>query len=395
MQNGTKNRYRIALIANTAWYIYNFRRELMLTLLQDGHEIISISAIDKYAKRIQDEGFKYRAIPLCGSGINPIQEMKSICAIRRLFVEEKIDIVLSYTPKCNIYAGLAITQLPTQQIANISGLGRSFTKKSWLTIIVTQLYKLALHRATRIFFQNEDDRRILMNLGIGKEENSERIPGSGVDLKRFRGKSKLSRRTGSIFLLVARLLWDKGVGEFVQAAKYIRSIEPSARFQLLGAMGAANPSAIPQSTIDGWVREGIVEYLGMTDDVRPYLAAADCVVLPSYREGVPRSLLEAASMSRPIIATDAPGCRDVVEDGVTGYICRPRDGNDLAAKMEKFLSLGPSERSAMGQAGRRKMELEFDETIVIDRYRYVIDQLGSGPLKLPAKSWWSRGGSNP
>lgn len=378
MQRRMKNRYKIALVANTAWYIYNFRRELMAALMKDGHEVVAVSSVDEYAEKIDSGGFKYRSIPLCSSGTNPFQELKSIWAMRRLFLDEKIDIVLSYTPKCNIYAGLASVWLPTRQIANISGLGRSFTKKGWLTILVIQLYKMSLYRVTRIFFQNEDDRRTLLNLGIGKAENSERIPGSGVDLERFQATSSLGKRTELIFLLVARLLWDKGVGEFIQAARHIRSIEPSVRFQLLGAMGAANPSAIPRSKVDGWVREGIVEYLGMTDDVRPYLAAADCVVLPSYREGLPRSLLEAASMSRPIIATDAPGCRDVVEDGVTGYLCKPRDGEDLAAKMQKFLSLGPSERAAMGQAGRRKMELEFDETIVIDRYRDIIDQLGSG-----------------
>jgi glycosyltransferase involved in cell wall biosynthesis len=172
--------------------------------------------------------------------------------------------------------------------------------------------------------------------------------------------------------MVARLLWDKGVREYVDAARSLRAQWPRARFQLLGPLDASPRSGVPRAVLDGWVAEGVIEYLGETDDIRPCLHAADCIVLPSYREGVPRSLLEAAASARPVITTDAVGCRDAVDLGVTGLQCAPRDSADLAQQMGTLLQMAPQDRSRMGQAGRRKMEREFDERIVIDEYRQRI-----------------------
>lgn len=177
------------------------------------------------------------------------------------------------------------------------------------------------------------------------------------------------------FLMMGRLLADKGVREYVDAARTVRSRHPHARFQLLGDAAVANPSAIGEREVRAWAEAGTIEYLGSARDVRPYIAAADCVVLPSYREGVSRVLLEAASMARPIIATDAPGCRDIVEDGATGLLCKVRDAGDLAAKMQRMLMLTPDERAAMGLAGRNKVVNEFDERIVIERYVNTIPEL--------------------
>ena len=181
--------------------------------------------------------------------------------------------------------------------------------------------------------------------------------------------------SGPVFLLIARLLWDKGVGEYAEAARMVRRAHPRARFQLAGMLDVENPTAIGRADVDAWVGEGLIEYLGALDDVRPAIAAADCVVLPSYREGTPRTLLEAAAMARPVIATDVPGCREVVREGETGFLCRVRDAADLARRMQEFIAMPESARTAMGKAGRRLAEARFDERLVIKQYRIVLDCL--------------------
>jgi glycosyltransferase involved in cell wall biosynthesis len=367
---------RIALVANTGWYLYNFRRNLMHALREAGHEVVAISPHDEHAGRMPGEGFRHRPIPLDGGGTNPIVELGSLRALRRALAQERADLVLSYTPKGNIYAGLAALGLPVRQLANISGLGRVFVEDTRLTLLVRRLYRFSLGRAAWVFFQNEEDRAIFVGSGLVDSALAERIPGSGVDLDRFRPQPPVVRGDApKTFLLVARMLWAKGIGEFVEAARSVRARHPAVRFQLLGAIGDG-PAAVPRETIENWAREGVVDYLGTTDDVPACLAAADCVVLPSYyREGVPRSLLEAAAMAKPLITADSIGCRDAVDDGVSGFLCRPRDIGDLAAQMERFLALSPAERAVMGAAGRARMEREFDEKIVIARYLGIIDRL--------------------
>jgi glycosyltransferase involved in cell wall biosynthesis len=266
------------------------------------------------------------------------------------------------------------------RLPNVSGLGRVFNRPSALTVLVKVLYWLVLRRSPRVFFQNDEDLGLFVGVGIVTRSRAERVSGSGVDLCRFSpmpvtAQGKLEE---AVFLLVARLLWDKGISEFIEAGRLVREQYPKARFQLLGSFDVENQMSIPRSIVDAWVAEGLIEYLGKTDDVRPFLAAADCVVLPSfYREGVPRSLLEAAAMGRFVITTNAPGCRDTVNDGVTGLLCEPRDAVYLADKMLRFLALDQASRTAMGRAGRRKMEREFDEKIVINRYLAAIDAIAA------------------
>ena len=372
------NSLKIAVVANTSWYLYNFRRNLLQVLRAEGHDVVAIAPRDGHSRRMVEEGIPYRHIPLDGASTNPVREMGSLLALRRILREEQVDVVLSYTPKGNIYSGLAVTGRATQLVANVSGLGRAFVTRSWLTILVRRLFQHTFGRAAWVFFQNEDDRQIFIDAGLVNIAKTERIPGSGVDLTHFSPPDNTPETNidEPTFLLIARLLWDKGVGEYVGAARIIRALNPSARFQLLGFLDVANPSAIASETMKEWVDEGVVEYLGTTDDVRPHIGAADCVVLPSfYREGVPRSLLEAAAMGKPIITTDATGCRDTVDDEVTGFLCRPCDAQDLSDKMLRLVNMKTAERNAMGMRGREKMVREFDERIVIERYLSVLDSL--------------------
>jgi glycosyltransferase involved in cell wall biosynthesis len=238
------------------------------------------------------------------------------------------------------------------------------------------LFRIALRRADRVFFQNEDDRSTFVDRGIVSAQVASRLPGSGVDITRF-SPMPPTGNSAPVFLMIARLLRDKGVIEFVESARLLKKKLPLARFQLLGPLGAVNRTAVTRTEVQAWVDEGSIEYLGEADDVRPFLQRADCVVLPSYREGSPRSLLEAASAGRPVIASDIPGCREIVEDGQTGLLCRAKDSADLAEKMEMIAGLPEETRREMGRRGRRKVETEFDERIVLDQYTLALDALGS------------------
>jgi len=383
---------RIAVIANSSWYLVNFRLSLMKALTAAGHEVVAVGPPDSYVGRLAAAGIRHRAVPLAAASVNPVRELGTVLALYRVIRDEGIDVVLSYTPKGNIYSAIAAAMNGSRTVPNVSGLGRVFIRRSPLTWLVAQLYRLTFWRAVRVFFQNHDDLALFVRLGLVRAEKAQRLPGSGVDLVRFApaergtasasaeralqaGAAEASSRRNFAFLLVARLLWDKGVGEYIEAARKVRLKYPAVKFRLLGFLDVQNPSAIPKAKVEAWVAEGVVAYLGSTDDVLPYLSEADCVVLPSfYREGVPRTLLEAAAMARPLITTDAPGCRDAVDDGVTGLLCRPQDADDLADKMLRMIEMDRDELLAMGRRGREKMVREFDERIVISHYLQVVDE---------------------
>jgi glycosyltransferase involved in cell wall biosynthesis len=371
---------RIGVVANTAWYLVNFRLNLMRALQSAGHEVVAIAPPDDVqARRLRAAGVTFVPVPISGSGTHPLRELQSVRGLRQAFRAHGVQAVLSYTPKGNLYSALAALRLNLPFVPNVSGLGRSFIRKNWVTVVVKLLYRLTLGRAHKAFFQNLDDMAIFVQAGLVPSERCQRLPGSGVDLSRFAVAPWPTHAPDApVFLLVARLLWDKGVGEFAAAARQVRQQYPLAQFRLLGFLDVDNPSAVPRAQVQAWEAEGLLTYLGPTDDVRPFLADADCVVLPSYREGVPRTLLEAAAMGRPVITTDAPGCRDTVVHGQTGLMCRVADTDDLAQYMLAFAVLPVSERQAMGQRGRARAEAEFDESLVLQAYVRVVQQLAAG-----------------
>jgi len=387
---------KIVIALNAAWNLANFRIDLIRALVAEGYEVVAVAPHDEYVPRLALAGCRYVPLPMDNKGTHPGRDLLLLWRFYRLLRRERPAVLLSYTIKPNIYGSLAAHALGIPVINNISGLGAAFMRQTWLTRVVRGLYKLALGRSARVFFQNEDDRALFVSGGLVAAKVTDRIPGSGINLQRF---STMAAKTvaadlspagergpaGRIrFLLVARMLWDKGVGEYVEAARQIRRLHPEAEFGLLGFLDVQNPAAIPRRQMQDWVDEGVVNYLGVTDDVRLYLVAANCVVLPSYREGTPRTLLEAAAMACPIIATDAVGCREVVEDGVNGFLCRTQSAGDLAEKLARMISLSPEERLEMGRRGREKMVREFDEKIVIDKYLQAIravTEAGKGEYK--------------
>jgi glycosyltransferase involved in cell wall biosynthesis len=357
----------IVLAANSAWNIVNFRGGLIRALARAGYRPIVVAPHETGAEaRITALGVERFALPVDRSGLNPLTDLRLLLAYRRLLRRLRPAAFLGFTIKPNIYGCLAAGSLGIPAIPNVSGLGTAFIRPGPLQRLVTNLYRAAFRKAAIVLFQNGDDCRLFVERGIVQPGRTRIVPGSGVDLNRF---APASQPIGApTFLLVSRLLGDKGVREFVEAARMLRQRLPGARFQLLGPIDEGNRTAIRREELDRWIGEGTIEYLGSTDDVRPYLANASAVVLPSYREGLPRSLLEGAAMARPLIATDVPGCREVVKERGNGSLCAVRDARSLADAMARFADLPMGERERMGAASRAMVQERFSEEVVIQAY---------------------------
>jgi glycosyltransferase involved in cell wall biosynthesis len=376
---------KIIMIANTSWSFYNFRRGLIKKLLEKGHNIIILAPFDKTTNTLKEWGCECYDIQVSRKSKNPIIDAKLILFYRRFFKDHKPDIILSYTIKPNIYGAIAAGNR-YKLIANITGLGVGFISQSFLIkSVILGLYRLALCYSDVVFFQNQDDYDMFVKKRMVSDRKADVIPGSGVDLQRFSMKTVTNDSTNmdpkkkTVFILVARMLWYKGIGEYAEAAKILldKYKDHQLQFWLLGKVGDNNPEAIPKEYIDQWHKDNIIQYLGETDDVRGTIHKADCVVLPSCSEGTAKILLESAAMGKPIITTDAPGCGNVIDDGHTGFLCKPKNVPTLVAAIEKFISLSDDQRQTLGKNGRKKMEKEFDENIVIDKYMKEIQNVKS------------------
>jgi len=366
----------IVISINSAWNIVNFRASLIRALIGCGYDVVVVAPPDAHAAQIPLMGCRLIPIEMDNGGTNPFLDLKLLFDYHRVLSQVRPVCFLGYTVKPNVYGSLAAHFLGIPTINNVAGLGTAFISPSWITLVSKWLYRIAFSGAGRVFFQNDDDLECFVSSRLVKAEIASRIPGSGVDIKRFAPRAML-RRSGTFrFILFGRLLWDKGVREYVEAARIIKNSHKDVEFQLLGFLDVANRAAIPRSDVERWEAEGVVTYAGASDDVIPFIEAAHCVVLPSYREGAPRALLEAASMAKPIITTDVAGCRDVVDDCATGFLAKVGDPVDLARKMEKMLSLSEEERASMGRRGREKIVQEFDDRIVIQHYLSAINSLG-------------------
>jgi glycosyltransferase involved in cell wall biosynthesis len=361
---------RVCLVCNTAWAIYTYRQGLLRALCAAGVEVIILAPRDRTFEALAALGCRCIDIPVASKSTNPFDDLRTLWILFGHYRKLKPNLVFHYTIKANIFGTLAAWLARVQSVAVTTGLGYAFIQKTLAASVAHRLYRLAFRFPREIWFLNADDHQAFLDQNLLVYPGRARLlHGEGVDLS-FYAVSPLpeAEQTSLRFILIGRLLWDKGVGEFVEAARSLRLRCPQVRCQLLGSVGADNPSAIGRDQIDAWVAEGAIDYLGETDDVRPIIAAATCVVLPSYREGVPRTLMEAAAMGRPIVATRVPGCKEVVDDGVTGLLCEARNAVDLAEKMAHIAALPAAERHQMGLAGRTKVVREFDEKLVIDRY---------------------------
>ncbi len=359
---------KIVIISNLSWNLYNFRLSLMVAMKNAGYEVIAIAPRDEYSQKIIEAGFEFYDIKMNAQGINPFEDLRTSYHFYQLFKEISPAVICNYTIKPNIYASLMARRLNIKTINNIAGLGTLFVKENLVTGIAKKLYKISQHNASHVFFQNRDDFKLFVENKLVDTSKCDILPGSGVDTNRFTPKPKAKSETIR-FLLIARMIWEKGIAQYVESARAIKKSYPNVEFCLLGFLDVANPGAITKAQMNAWVEEGVVNYLGVSDRVDEVIHSADCIVLPSYyREGTPKTLLESGSAGKPIITTDNVGCRDVVDHGINGFICEPKSAKDLQLKIEMFLALSSEEKMKMGKESRAKITREFDEKIVIDKY---------------------------
>lgn len=363
---------RVALVSRCAWTLYNFRSGLIRSLKEKGAKVIGGGAGgDGFEEKIRRLGVPFFDLPVDKRGINPVADVNLLYALYRWYRKERPDIVHHFTIKPVIYGSIAARFAGVPKIINtITGLGYVFTEdeRRWLRSIVHFLYRFALRGTRFTFFQNREDHHYFLANNLTQGHATFVLPGSGVDCDHFRpALSNHGTSDGGVtFLMLTRLLKDKGVYEFVEAARKVKKTHPDSEFLLLGRRDERNPSVVAEKDLEVWERKGIVKWLGEVEDVRPIIADADVVVLPSYREGLPRSLLEAAAMEKPVITTDAVGCRDAVAHGRTGLVVPVKDSAALAAAMKEMIE-NPEMRSRMGREGRRRVKERFDERIVLKK----------------------------
>lgn len=365
---------RIAIVINTSWNIYNFRMNFVKALLEQGHEVHTIAPEDDYTSLLTGIGCNHHNVYMDSRGANPIKDFALMVELTMLYKKVKPDVILHYTIKPNVYGSMAAALTGIPAVNNVCGLGTVFLKEGLVSKIAKFLYKISFRFPKKVFFQNPDDLQLFLDKKIIEKKKTELLPGSGIDLQQF-VPSSFKRNSTFTFLVVSRILFDKGILEYIEAIKILKAKGIKAKFQLLGAKDPEHKRGVPLTDIQAWIAQGLIEYLGKTNDVRPYLDAADCIVLPSYREGSPRSLMEAAAMGKPIVTTNVPGCNQVVVGGFNGLLCEPHNPEDLANKMLQMMKLSDATLQLMGECGRRKMELEFSDTIIVNSYTKVLHKL--------------------
>lgn len=375
---------KLVLFANTDWYLYNFRRSLALALRDAGFELLLISPPGPYGERLRDLGLRWEPVPMDRRSLNPLREAGLLLHLRRLLKRERPALVHGFTIKCAVYGSLAARMAGVPARVNaVAGMGYVFVsgdaKARVLRPVVRSLMRLALGgQGARLILQNPDDVALFKQVRLIDPDQVRLIPGSGVDCSRFQARPPRQGGGPLRILLAARLLWDKGIAEYIAAARRLRGEGRALRFLLAGDPDPGNPAAVPEATVRGWVDEGLVEWLGHVDDMPALFGSVDMVVLPSYREGLPKGLIEAAACALPLVTTDAPGCREVVTDGVDGLRVPVRDADALADAIAR-LQDDPELAAKLGAAARKKALAEFDERIVISRTMDVYGELIGSP----------------
>jgi glycosyltransferase involved in cell wall biosynthesis len=364
---------KILFFANTEWYLFNFRLPLAKKLRKLGVDVVMVSPAGEYGQRLKAEGFRWIPVPMNRRSLNLFTEIRLIWTLLSVYRRERPDLVHHFTIKCVVYGSIAarLAKIPCRVNA-VAGMGYVFANEGLLARLlrpfVKYLMKFALSgTSARLILQNPDDMNFFVESQLVLTDHVRLIRGSGVDTERFQPLINNRHARSVRILLATRLLWDKGVGEYVEAARFLRSKNRELTFLIAGVPDKGNPASVPEKEISRWQREGIIEHLGHVENIEKLLPTVDIMVLPTtYGEGVPRILIEAAACGLPIIATDVPGCREIVAPDVNGLLVGVKNPMALARAIQ-FLVERPHERVRMGEASRKKAVNEFDERIVINK----------------------------
>ena len=367
---------KVLFLANTDWYLWNFRLPLLHALRDRGWQVVVATPRGPWAERLTAEGFRWIAFDFARHGLNPLAELGALVRLVRLYRRERPNLVHHFTIKCVLYGSIAARLSGVSAIVNaVTGMGTIFTTHSavakLLRVPIRALYRRAL-RGSHVIFQNPDDRAEFEANRLLEGANVRVIRGSGIDVERFQPPVVRGPESPVVVILVARLLREKGIAEFVEAAEMLRAQELDARFVVAGGEDPLHPASIDPQTVSRWAAHGPVEFLGQRDDVLALLHAAHVACLPSWREGTPRSLLEAMACGLPVVATDVPGCREVAINGDNGFLVPPRDPAALAAALQKLIN-DPGLRARMGDRSRRLAVDEFSAKRVNEQTLAVYD----------------------
>lgn len=361
----------IAFVSNSAWSVYNFRLNVIRDLMSKGFEVMVLAPDDEYSADLQKCGCRFIPLHFNNKTKSLTADMAFYSQLRELYRLHAPDFIFHYVAKPNIYGSLAAAAVGIPSVAVITGLGYPFAKRNWLYHVVKLLYKRALRKTREVWFLNNEDAKIFINEHIVNIEKVKVLPGEGVDTDYFSFPQRSARKGNGpfTFLMSTRLLKSKGISLYADAARILKKKHYDVRFELIGFFEQHHPDSISQEDLDRWQKEGLIHYGGFAKDVRPFLQRADCFVFPSfYNEGVPRCLMEAASMELPVITSNNRGCKEVVVNGSTGFLCNVHDPFDLADKMEKIINLAVEERSRLGRNGRALVIKKFNIRNVIDEY---------------------------
>lgn len=376
MSGSKSENIRVAVLENALLSSYTAREKLMKELVALNYEVYILTNAPENKEKV--EAFGVKVINIGSANYNPLEVSGYIFKLAKNLREIKPDVCLTFSIRPAIWGNLTARFLNLRVITNITGTGPLFTSKSLAYRIIRKIYPFALRRTETVFFQNTEDRQEFVSRGFVRRSQTKLIPGSGIDYEKF-SPIEITKedQSGMTFLYIGRLLKDKGVPEFIEAARIIRKKYPNVTFRIVGPVWKQNMKSkmISEEQLNGWINEGLIEYAGEKTDVRDEIAHCDCLVLPSHREGMSNVLLEAASMEKPTIASNVPGCREIIEDGITGLLCKVKDSEDLAVKMEEMIGLTSEKRAEMGKKARRKVIREFDKQIVIDSYIHEIENL--------------------
>ncbi|MFK7901074.1 MAG: glycosyltransferase family 4 protein [Cyclobacteriaceae bacterium] len=358
---------KLLFVTNTSWNIANYRLSLIHSLQEEGHRVHAIAPIDDFSDSLKNKVDSFSSIQLSRKGTNPFTDFYLFIQLVRLYKRIKPDVIIHYTIKPNIYGSMAANWVDIPFVNNVTGLGTVFLHNNLSSRIAKRLYKFSFKKAKTVFFQNNADKTLFIEQGLCPKPIAQLIPGSGIDTSFFKRENKISN-TLFTFIYIGRMLYDKGIIELINAIKILKQEGHSFQFYFAGQIETDAYLGINQNQLEQWEKEGLITYLGLVPNIKTTIESVDCVVLPSYREGTPRALLEAGSMETPVVATDVPGCQEVVIDEKTGFLCKPKNSTSLTNALKKMILLPFEKRAEMGSFSRERIKANFSDQVISKQY---------------------------